>query len=81
MLTTACSLGLSGNQPAIFFSQNKPTTSNEPVLLFSQNKSAPATSQMNQYQSTQSTIASQPNRVGFIENITGTNNNREESTT
>jgi hypothetical protein len=31
-------------QPAVLFSQNKPTTSNQPAVLFSQNKPAPAIS-------------------------------------
>jgi hypothetical protein len=35
---------LISQQPAILFSQNKPTTSNQPTVLFSQNKSASAIS-------------------------------------
>jgi hypothetical protein len=35
---------LISDQPAVFFSQNKPATSNQPPVLFSQNKSALATS-------------------------------------
>jgi hypothetical protein len=35
------------HQPAVLFSQNKPTISNQPAVVFSQNKSAPATSQTN----------------------------------
>jgi hypothetical protein len=32
------------HQPAVLFSQNKPTTSNQPTVLFSHSKSAPAIS-------------------------------------
>jgi hypothetical protein len=32
------------NQPTVLFSQNKPTTSNQPTVLFSQNKPAPTIS-------------------------------------
>jgi hypothetical protein len=35
---------LISHQPAVLFSQNKPTTSNQPAVLFSQNKPAPAIS-------------------------------------
>jgi hypothetical protein len=35
---------LISHQPAVLFSQNKPTTSNQPTVLFSHNKSAPAIS-------------------------------------
>jgi hypothetical protein len=35
---------LSSHQPAVLFSQNKPTINNQPAVLFSQNKSAPAIS-------------------------------------
>jgi hypothetical protein len=31
-------------QPAVLFSQNKPSTNNQPTVFFSQNKSAPAIS-------------------------------------
>jgi hypothetical protein len=44
--SATCSLfvRLISHQPAVLFSQNKPTTSNQLAVLFSQNKSAPATS-------------------------------------
>jgi hypothetical protein len=32
---TTCSFGLSATNPAVHFSQNKPTTSNQPAVLFS----------------------------------------------
>jgi hypothetical protein len=35
---------LISHQPAVLFSQNKPTTSNQPTVFFSQNKPAPAIS-------------------------------------
>jgi hypothetical protein len=35
---------LISHQPAVLFSQNKPTTNNQPIVLFSQNKPAPAIS-------------------------------------
>jgi hypothetical protein len=35
---------LISHQPAVLFSQNKPTTSNQPIVLFSHNKSTPAIS-------------------------------------
>jgi hypothetical protein len=35
---------LISHQPAVLFSQNKPTTNNQPAVLFSQNKPAPAIS-------------------------------------
>jgi hypothetical protein len=35
---------LISHQPALLFSQNKPTTSNQPTVLFSQNKPAPTIS-------------------------------------
>jgi hypothetical protein len=38
---------LISHQPAVLFSQNKPTTSNQPTVLFSHNKLAPAISQTN----------------------------------
>jgi hypothetical protein len=35
---------LISHQPALLFSQNKPTINNQPTVLLSQNKSAPAIS-------------------------------------
>jgi hypothetical protein len=40
---------LISHQPAVLFSQNKPTTSNQSAVLFSQKKPAPATSQPNRH--------------------------------
>jgi hypothetical protein len=42
-LDSLCSLGLSANLPAVFFSHIKPTTS-QPAIFFFDNKSAPVTS-------------------------------------
>jgi len=45
MPTTLCSLGLSANHPAIFFSHIKlALATSQSALLFFHNKSAPATS-------------------------------------
>jgi hypothetical protein len=44
MLINALFVWLINHWPAVFFSQNKPTTSNQPAVVFSQNKSALATS-------------------------------------
>jgi hypothetical protein len=41
-LSNALFVWLISHQPAVLFSQNKPTTSNQPAVLFSQSKSAPA---------------------------------------
>jgi flagellar basal body-associated protein FliL len=46
-LHVAMFVWLISHQPAVFFSQNKPTSSNQAAVIFSQNKSAPATSQTN----------------------------------
>jgi hypothetical protein len=35
---------LISHQPALLFSQNKPTTNNQPTVFFSQNKTTPAIS-------------------------------------
>jgi hypothetical protein len=42
--TSSLFVRLISHQPAVLFSQNKPTTSNQPAVLFSQNKSTPAIS-------------------------------------
>jgi hypothetical protein len=40
-VTGALFVWLISHQPAVLFSQNKPTTNNQSALLFAQNKSAP----------------------------------------
>jgi hypothetical protein len=46
-MTYSLFVRLISHQPAVLFSQNKPTTSNQSAVILSQNKSAPATSQTN----------------------------------
>jgi hypothetical protein len=63
---TAMFAWLISHQPAVLFSQNKPTTSNQPAIRFSQNKPAPTISQQYVYLKTnqhQPSATSQRNRL------------------
>jgi hypothetical protein len=57
---------LISNQPAVLFSQSKPTTSNQPAVLFSQNKPAPAIShQPNEQATSLEVLERRPVRLAY----------------